>query len=96
MAVKRSKSAVASFICALPCALLSIWASIWCLFLARGKADFEDLITLGLYAVWMLPLAIISVIFACFAGELKVRCMWFASIYFFGWLLVYIGVGIRL
>jgi hypothetical protein len=97
MALNRPAIAIASFVCALPCALLALWTSLWYLLLAKSKADFEDVMTLGLYAIWMLPLAIVSGVLACLAGKFRVRCIWFASIYFWGWLVVFVAdvAGIR-
>ena len=91
MKSNRPKVAVISAVCALPCAILTLW-TLWLYFgFGRNRTVSEDLMQLCLETLWLSPVALASVVLSCFARGWRVQCLTLASIYFAGWLVVIIA-----
>ena len=93
MESNRPKIAVASVVCALPCAILTLWTLWLCFGVAWSRTVSEDIMTLGLYAFWLCPVAVVSVVLASFARGWRRQCFSLALIYFAGWLVVIVVRG---
>jgi len=75
---------------ALPCAAMTIWSLYLYFWADWNRKVSEDLMSLGLYGLWLLPLAIISLVLACFSRGWRMRSLRLAMIYFVGWIVIII------
>ena len=90
---RRSRLAVASFACSIGPGLLAAWAC-WIYFFGPDtKKAEEDVLTYGLVALWLAPLAIAGLGLGAFARGFRVACVSAALVSFVCWTCIIVADG---
>jgi hypothetical protein len=84
---------VAPLLCGAIPALLTIFSWATYLFSPPSHALSEDLLGLGIAAVFVSPLALFGFVLALFAGEMRNQCHALSMVYFVGQVALVLFVG---
>jgi hypothetical protein len=89
----RTGIGVASLLCSAIPAVLTIYSWATYLFSPPSHALSEDLLGLGIAAVFVSPLALVGFVLALFAREMRTQCLALSMVYFVGQVVLVLFVG---